>query len=119
MAKRDCKSEPRTTEIAQPTHRCEFHSSAMHHGLFLRGEWLEQAGFLQGMPIEIRVMPDCIVITTQDTRELWGCIEGLSVVPINRRKVAQWLKEFPGAIHNTCDVPKFKRNSGYHARELK
>ncbi|MCP2231645.1 MULTISPECIES: type I toxin-antitoxin system SymE family toxin [Erwinia] len=46
MAKRDCKSEPQATEVPQPTHRCEFHSSALHHGLFLRGEWLEQAGFI-------------------------------------------------------------------------
>ncbi|EPM0022246.1 SymE family type I addiction module toxin [Citrobacter farmeri] len=35
------------------------------------------AGFTDGMPIKIRVMPDCIVITTQNTRELYGCAEGL------------------------------------------
>ena len=72
----------------------------------------EKTGFIHGMLIKIRVMPDCIVITSQDTRELWGCIEGLSVVPINRRKVAQWLKEFPGALNSACDVPKFKRITG-------
>ena len=89
---------PAQLKCRNRTHRCEFHSNAPHHRLFLRGEWLEQAGFIHGMPLKIRVMPDCIVITTQDTRELWGCIEGLSVVPINRRKVAQWLKAFPGGV---------------------
>ncbi|KDA94980.1 hypothetical protein ABEG74_02405 [Pantoea agglomerans] len=49
------------------------------------------------------------------TRELWGCVEGLSVVPINRKKVAQWLTEFPGAMHSTSDAPKFKRDDGHFA----
>ncbi len=42
-----------------------------------------------------------------------GCVEGLSVVPIKRRKVAKWLKEFPDAMHNTCSEPKFKRSRGH------
>ena len=50
-------------------------------------------------------MPDCIVITTQDTRELWGCAEGLSVVPVNRQKMNQWLKIFPRALNDTGDLP--------------
>lgn len=29
MAKRDCKSEPCTTEAPQPTTRCEFYSRAV------------------------------------------------------------------------------------------
>ncbi len=67
------------------------------------------------MPLKIRVMPDCIVITTQDTRELWGCVEGLSMLPINRRKVSKWLKEFPGAMNSTSAEPKFKRSRRYFA----
>ena len=43
---------------------------------------------------KIRAMKDCIVITPQHTRELWGCLEGMSVVNINKQKVAQWLKHF-------------------------
>jgi len=31
------------------------------------------------MPHKIRVMPDCIVITAQNARELYGCAEGLSL----------------------------------------
>ncbi|EMY4504961.1 hypothetical protein AAJG49_004489, partial [Salmonella enterica subsp. enterica] len=58
---------------------------------------------------QIRVMQDCIVITPQHTRELWGCIEGLSVAPINKRKVKQWIKEFPGALNDTGDIPVIKR----------
>lgn len=113
MAGKDSKSKPHATEVTQPITRCEFHSRAVHHAIFLRGEWIEQAGFVDGMPLKIRVMTGCIVITTQDTRELWVCVEGLSVVPINRKKVAQWLTEFPGAMHSTSDAPKFKRDDGH------
>ncbi|WP_336995530.1 SymE family type I addiction module toxin [Leclercia sp. UBA7405] len=42
----------------------------------MRGEWIAQAGFISGMPIKIRVMPDCIVITAQNTRELWAAPKG-------------------------------------------
>ncbi|EOL8944630.1 SymE family type I addiction module toxin [Cronobacter dublinensis] len=115
MAKRDCKSEPRATEAPQPTTRCEFYSRAVHNAIFLRGECIAQAGFTDGMPIKIRVMPDCIVITTQNTRELWGCAEGLSVAGVNRPKMNQWPKAFPGALNDTGDVPVINRGNGRFA----
>ncbi|HAV9700849.1 TPA: type I toxin-antitoxin system SymE family toxin [Escherichia coli] len=64
--------------------------------MFLRGEWIPLSGFTDSMPIKIRVMPDCIIITTQNTRELYGCAEGLSVADVNRPKMIQWIKAFPG-----------------------
>ncbi|WP_353960804.1 SymE family type I addiction module toxin [uncultured Leclercia sp.] len=79
----------------------------------MRGEWIAQAGFISGMPIRIRVMPDCIVITAQNTRELYGCAEGLSVAPVNRKKMAQWLKEFPGTLNDTGDLPVYRRGNGH------
>jgi len=54
-------------------------------------------------------MKDCIVITPQHTRELWGCLEGMSVVNINKKKVAQWLKTFPGALNDLGDLPVINR----------
>ncbi|EHC45333.1 hypothetical protein LTSEALA_0443 [Salmonella enterica subsp. enterica serovar Alachua str. R6-377] len=54
---------------------------------------------MNGMPVKIRMMKDCIVITLQNTRELWGCIEGMSVTYINQRNVKAWLKNFPGALN--------------------
>ncbi|EPR9024497.1 SymE family type I addiction module toxin [Cronobacter dublinensis] len=113
MAKRDCKSEVVTTEAPQPTTRCGFYSRAVHNAIFLRGEWVAQAGFTDGMPIKIRVMPDCIVITTQNTRELYGCAEGLSVVSVNGPKMKQWLKAFPGVLNDTGDRPAIKRERGH------
>ena len=65
------------------------------------------------MPIRIRVMPDCVVITAWNTRELWGCAEGLSAVPTNRRKMEQWLKEFSGTLNDTGDLPVIKRGKGH------
>ncbi|MBM7972587.1 hypothetical protein I0R94_23900, partial [Salmonella enterica] len=47
------------------------------------------------------VMKDCIVITLQNTRELWDCIEGMGVTYINQRNVKAWLKDFPGALNDT------------------
>ncbi|EED8426974.1 hypothetical protein A4J64_004619 [Salmonella enterica subsp. enterica serovar Losangeles] len=56
------------------------------------------------------IQKDCIVITPQHTRELFGCIEGMSVTYINHRKVKTWLKDFPGALNDTGDIPVIKRN---------
>lgn len=89
---------------------CEIHSRIRHRYLPLSGEWLFKGGFIDGMPIKIRVMPDCIVITPQNTRELWGCLEGMSVVSINKQKVGSWLKTFPGALNDTGNIPVIKRN---------
>lgn len=49
---------------------CEFYTSVNSRSLSLYGEWMPQAGFTAGMPVKIRVMKDCIVITPQNTREL-------------------------------------------------
>ncbi|WP_338464121.1 SymE family type I addiction module toxin [Franconibacter daqui] len=84
----------------------------MRNTIFLRGEWIAQAGFTDGMPIKIRVMSDCIVITTRNSRELYGCAEGLSVTYVNRPKMPQWFKTFPGALNDTGDLPVIKRGDG-------
>ena len=89
---------------------CELYSRIRDRYLPLLGEWLTKAGFINGMPVKIRVMPDCIVITPQNTRELWGCLEGMSVVDINKQKVGNWLKTFPGALNNTGNIPAIRRN---------
>ncbi len=59
---------------------------------------MAQAGFINGMPVKIRVMKELrVVITPQNTRKLWGCIiEGMSVTYINQRNVKAWLKNFRG-----------------------
>ena len=88
---------------------CEFYSSVGEHAIRLHGEWMPQAGFKEGMPIKIRVMKDCIVITAQNTDELWSCIEGMSVTGVNPQKVQAWLKTFPGALHNVGNIPAIKR----------
>ncbi|XBS72011.1 SymE family type I addiction module toxin [Acerihabitans sp. KWT182] len=36
-----------------------------YHQVKLKGKWLEQAGFLTGMSLVVRVMEGCLVITTQ------------------------------------------------------
>lgn len=88
---------------------CELHSRIRQSYIPLQGEWLKRAGFFDGMPVKIRVMPDCIVITPQNTRELWGCLEGLSIIDINQRKVASWLKTFPYPLNDTGNIPAIRR----------
>lgn len=91
---------------------CELYSRIDNKYLVLGGAWLSRAGFINGMPVKIRVMKDCIVITPQHTRELWGCLEWMSVVNINKQKVAKWLTTFPGALNDTGDIPGIKREMG-------
>ena len=69
-------------------------------------EWF----FIDCMLVKIRVMKDCIMITPQHTRELWGCLDGMSVVNINKQKVTNWLKTFPGVLNDLGDVPVIRRD---------
>ncbi|EEP1076147.1 type I toxin-antitoxin system SymE family toxin, partial [Salmonella enterica] len=85
MAEHDSNTAP---DLAH----CEFYSRVDFRSLRLHGEWMARAGFIDGMPVKIRVMRDCIIITPQHTRELFGCIEGMSVTYINQKKVKAWLK---------------------------
>ncbi|MDT4307538.1 hypothetical protein RPN21_03020 [Klebsiella aerogenes] len=41
------------------------------------------------MPIQIRVTPGCVIITIQNTRELYGGAETLGVAGVNRIKMLQ------------------------------
>ncbi|MFG6089142.1 SymE family type I addiction module toxin [Enterobacter soli] len=90
----------------------ELYTRMEHNYLPLSGDWLSRAGFAYGRAVKIRVMPDCIVITPQNTRELWGCLEGLSAVHTNKQKVKAWLSTFPGALNDTGDLPEPKRMNG-------
>ncbi|WP_423240778.1 SymE family type I addiction module toxin [Enterobacter mori] len=114
-----CRSHGNRTDAA-PVHTreetqedssacCELYSQVDCRYLPLNGKWLANAGFINGLPVKIRVMKDCIVITPQHTRKLWGCLEGMSVVNVNKKKVSQWLKTFPAALNDLCDVPVIKR----------
>lgn len=102
-----------TTATSQSLARTEFYDRMRHDYMPLQGDWLSLAGFTPGMPVKIRVMPDCIVITTQNTRELYGCAEGLSVTYVNWQKMKQWLEGFPGTLNNTGDLPVYKRGNGH------
>ncbi|SNY78584.1 toxic protein SymE [Enterobacter sp. CC120223-11] len=63
------------------------------------------------MPIKIRVMPNCIVFTPQNTREKWGCLEGLSIIDVNKQRIATQLRTFPYPMNGTGNVPMIRRNS--------
>ena len=102
-----------TTATSQPLARTEFYDRMRHDYIPLQGDWLSLAGFTPGMPVKIRVMPDCIVITTQNTRELYGCAEGLSVTYVNRQKMKLWLEGFPGVLNDTGDLPVYRREDGH------
>ncbi|WP_370512562.1 hypothetical protein [Dickeya sp. ws52] len=67
--------------------------SARFQAVSLQGAWLTD-----GMPLKIRVMPGCMVITAQNTRELWHCLEGLSIEPFDPDAAANWIKHYPGGL---------------------
>ncbi|MEI7256983.1 SymE family type I addiction module toxin [Dickeya dadantii] len=72
--------------------------SAHFQAVSLQGAWLTEAGFTDGMPLEIRIMPGCMVITAQNTRELWHCLEGLGIEPFDPDAAANWIKHYPGGL---------------------
>ncbi|WP_434645306.1 SymE family type I addiction module toxin [Raoultella planticola] len=76
-----------------------------HDYIPLQGDWLSQAGFMPGMLVKIRVMSDCIVIPAQNSRELFGCAEGLSAAHFSKKKMDLWIKMFLGALKDTGDLP--------------
>lgn len=78
--------------------QAERYARVRFQAINLRGNWLSEAGFREGVPVKIRVMPDCIMITPQNTRELWNCLEGLSVEPFNAKATASWINQFPGGL---------------------
>jgi toxic protein SymE len=43
-------------------------------------------------------MPGCMVITAQNTRELWHCLEGLSIEPFDPDAAANWIRHYPGDL---------------------
>ncbi|ATZ94659.1 hypothetical protein [Dickeya fangzhongdai] len=36
--------------------------------------------------------------TAQNTRELWHCLEGLSIEPFDPDATANWIKHYPGGL---------------------
>ncbi|MCA6939342.1 SymE family type I addiction module toxin [Pectobacterium versatile] len=64
----------------------------------IAGQWLKDAGFTTGQPLKLRIMPGCIVITTQDIHELWGNLQVLSIAPFDEHAAASWLNRFPGGL---------------------
>ncbi|MER2475016.1 SymE family type I addiction module toxin [Photorhabdus laumondii] len=91
MAGRDNKTIRRISQA-------ERFGKAATNSISLKGKWLQEAGFTPGMPLKIRVMPDCIVITAQNTLELWQCLEGLSIEPFNPSAAVDWIKYYPGGL---------------------
>ncbi|ACT06771.1 SymE family type I addiction module toxin [Dickeya dianthicola] len=91
MAVRDDKAIQRISQA-------ERYERARFQAVSLQGAWLTEAGFTDGMPLKIRVMPGCMVITAQNTRELWHCLEGLSIEPFDPDAAANWIRHYPGGL---------------------
>ncbi|MDX5631148.1 MULTISPECIES: SymE family type I addiction module toxin [unclassified Brenneria] len=84
----------RYQRVGYRPNRCDTSTPAIN----ISGKWLQEAGFSTWQALKLRVMPGCIVITAQDLRELWHCLEGLSLQSFDERATAQWLNTFPGRL---------------------
>ncbi|WP_422699790.1 SymE family type I addiction module toxin [Dickeya fangzhongdai] len=78
--------------------QAERYARAGFQGISSQGAWLTEAGFTDGMSLKIRVMPGCMVITAQNTRKLWHCLEGLSIEPFDPDAAANWIRHYPGGL---------------------
>ncbi|POD89258.1 hypothetical protein BV925_23045 [Pectobacterium odoriferum] len=45
----------------------------------------------------LHARPNCH--TTQDTHELWGNLQALSIAPFDEHAAASWLNRFPGGLN--------------------
>ncbi|WP_413742176.1 SymE family type I addiction module toxin [Sodalis sp. RH15] len=70
MAKNDCKSEPVISQALRQSVVGYAPDAYRYPQVKLKGKWLEQAGFLTGMSLVVRVMEGCLVITTQSGSRL-------------------------------------------------
>lgn len=61
------------------------------------------------MPINNRVMPDCIVITARNTRELYGCAEGLKRCARQPEEDGAVDRSVSGGLNYTDDLSEYKR----------
>ncbi|BES83358.1 hypothetical protein PEC302107_40850 [Pectobacterium araliae] len=98
----DAHSTPDTTVFKISQHerftRVDYRPIKGNHdtpAINLSGHWLKEAGFSTGQPLKLRIMPGCIVITTQDIRALWQDLQALSIAPFDEYAVTHWLTVFP------------------------
>ncbi|NMP26574.1 endoribonuclease SymE [Rahnella sp. SAP-1] len=73
MAEQDSKSEVVTTEVPElKTRRYtvgyirDWQTHEPSPAITLKGNWLEDAGFETGTALKVRVVPGCLVLTTQE-----------------------------------------------------
>lgn len=69
----------------------ECYSIVDYEGIHLYGHWLTEAGFHVGMPVKVRIMPDCLVITAQNLRELLGCVAAMSSDEVSEQNAMEYL----------------------------
>lgn len=73
MAGKDCNAVAAAKEVTEATLR---HYTVSYASTFpdyeriplvaFKGKWLEAAGFATGTPVDVRVMPGCLIVTARE-----------------------------------------------------
>ncbi|RNM00361.1 hypothetical protein EF878_21055, partial [Dickeya undicola] len=54
--------------------------------------------FRSALAVDAIAPPSFMVITAQNTRELWHCLEGLSIEPFDPDAATNWIRHYPGGL---------------------
>jgi len=64
----DTHTKPEQVVFTTRCYTVSYASDAKYNpfpAVILKGRWLEEAGFATGIPIEVKVLPECLILTVQ------------------------------------------------------
>lgn len=73
--------------------------------IILKGHWLEQVGFETGTPLEVRVLPDCLILTVKPPpeSEVIKALRKACKLPARKqRQIAEFIEVIAGPQKRTA-----------------
>jgi toxic protein SymE len=73
--------------------------------IILKGHWLEQVGFETGTPLEVRVLPDCLILTVKPPPEpevIKALRKACKLPARKQRQIAEFIEVIAGPQKRTA-----------------
>ena len=73
--------------------------------IILKGHWLEQVGFETGTPLEVRVLPDCLILTVKPPPEpevIQALRKACKLPARKQRQIAEFIEVIAGPQKRTA-----------------